>query len=100
VYSTFLRRPDRRLAGRVTVAMANACIDANQLTEAKQVLDPMPQLDAGPQRHTWAWFDPGRVCRSLGEPAEHSQQAFDKARELAPKDDKLLDLLERQNKPS
>ena len=186
VYSTVLQRPERRLPGRVTVAMANACIDANQLAEAKQVLNAMPQLvageeaieaailerragrddrahgffqkagdavfqdaralheyaqtkmrlsspsrnngrrgdgyartarrlllreakemlqrviqlDAGPQRHAWAWYDLGRVCRWLGEPAEHTRQAFDKARELAPQDDKLLDLLERQNNPS
>jgi ATP-dependent DNA helicase RecG len=182
VYSAFVKRPDRHLPGRVTVAMANACIDANQLAEAKQILDTMPQLvagedaieaailerragrddrahglfqkagdavlqdaralhefartkmklshprrhqggrgdgyaraarqlllreakemlqrviqlDAGPQRHAWAWYDLGRVCRRLGEPAENSQQAFDKARELAPQDDKLLDLLNRQ----
>ncbi len=182
VYSGFLKRPDRRLPGRVTAAMANACIEANQLDEAKQVLDTMPQmvageeaieaailerragredrahslfqkaadavlqdpralhefaqtkmrlshpsrpharrgndyeraarrlllreakdmlqrviqLDAGPQRHAWAWYDLGRVCRWLGEPAENSRQAFDTARELAPQDDELLGLLERQ----
>ena len=186
IYDSFFKRPDRRLPGRVIVAMANACIEANQLTEAKQVLDGMPQLlvgeeaieaavlerragrddrahnlfqqardtvlqdaralhefaqtkmrlshspryrgrrgdvhartarrllwreakemlqrvlqlDAGPQRHAWAWYDFGRVCRWLGEPAENSQQAFLKARELAPQDNKLLDLLDRQDETS
>jgi ATP-dependent DNA helicase RecG len=47
VYSTFQNRPDCTLPGRVSVAMANACLEAKQVAEAKQVLNAVPQLIAG-----------------------------------------------------
>ena len=177
VYDQFNGRTDGWFGGRVTVALANAYVEANQLDEAKQVLNSMPalvaadeaieaailerragredrahalfetarpsvlqdpralhefaqakmrlanlrrsnrqgphsrtaqlmllreakemlqrviQMDAGDQRHAWAWFDLGRVQRWLDEPHENTRQSFLKARELAPRDDRLQRLL-------
>ncbi len=66
------------------------------LREAKEMLQRVLQIDAGSQRRAWAWYHLGRVVRWLGEPRETSEDAFRKARELAPHDEHLRQLLDAQ----
>lgn len=54
------------------------------LSEARDLLERVVQLDAPPTRHAWAWRDLARVYAWLKEPDRSVDEAFTKARQLLP----------------
>ncbi len=85
----------RRLQGRRRTVEWEAA-RKKLLTEAKEMLQRVLQMDAGNQRHAWAWFNLGQVEQWLKEPKEHARDAFQQARALALHDPSLQRLLDKQ----
>lgn len=65
------------------------------LSESKELLERVLQLDAPNARHAWAWRDLGRVKRWLKYPRSEVIQAFKTAIDLLPGENLFKEELER-----
>jgi ATP-dependent DNA helicase RecG len=63
--------------------------------DARDMLRRVLQLDDGPLRHAWAWFELGHVLRHLGAPRSEVDAAFRKAHELAPEVERFREALDQ-----
>lgn len=63
------------------------------LSEARDMLRRVVQLDAPRARHAWAWYDLGRVLRWSKAPLQESCHAFEKAVELDPTENRFIKAL-------
>jgi ATP-dependent DNA helicase RecG len=68
------------------------------LREARDMLERVIQLDTSSIRHAWAWFELGRVRQRLNEPRSETLAAFEKACELAPKEERFRHTLDEERK--
>lgn len=60
------------------------------LNEAREMLQRVVQLDAPRARRAWAWYDLGRVLRWSRAPTIDVRQAFEKAIELEPYENRFM----------
>jgi len=65
------------------------------LTEAKQLLERVVQMDASPTRHAWAWRDLARVLNWLRAPKREVVHAYKQAISLLPNEKRFRDELGR-----
>lgn len=65
------------------------------LREARTMLERVVQLEAPKTRHAWAWYDLGRVLRSLRVPQVEIQHAFKQAQLLDPGEPRFDEALKR-----
>ncbi|MBN1981645.1 MAG: putative DNA binding domain-containing protein [Chitinivibrionales bacterium] len=70
------------------------------LTEAKELLERVLQMDADKTRHAWAWWDLGRVKKWLKLPASEVKAAYKNAIELLPQESRFKDELRRWEQSS
>lgn len=70
-----------------------------QLDQASEMLHRVVQMDAPRTRHAWAWYDLGRVIKWRKHPREEVRQAFLKAVELDPTENRFKEALEQLNRP-
>ncbi len=68
------------------------------LTEARELLERVIQLDASPTRHAWAWRELARTLRFLQMPPGDVEEAYGRAIALAPDEPRFVDELERFRK--
>lgn len=70
--------------------------------EAYDMLRRVIQMDAGPIRHAWAWYELGYVMKRQQKPRSEVLEAFERAAALAPDVDKFRQALTQaqQNKPA
>ncbi len=64
------------------------------LHEAESLLVRVVQMDAPPTRRAWAWFDLGTVLNMLRAPVSERIEAFERAVELLPSEDRFKRALE------
>ena len=65
------------------------------LQEARELLERVVQLDAAPTRHAWAWRELARTLNWLQAPARDVEDAYRRAIELRPDEDRFRRELER-----
>ena len=65
------------------------------LTEARELLERVVQLDAPPTRHAWAWRDLARSLDWLQAPIREVEESYRKAIELLPDEPRFVQELER-----
>ncbi len=63
--------------------------------DARDMLRRVLQLDDGPLRHAWAWFELGHVLGHLEAPRSEVEAAFRKAHELAPEEKRFREALDQ-----
>ena len=70
--------------------------DSNRrfLTEARELLERVVQLDAPPTRHAWAWRDLARSLDWLRAPIREVEESYRKAIELLPDEPRFVQELE------
>lgn len=67
------------------------------LSEAKEMLQRIVQMEAPRTRHAWAWHDLGQVRLWLREPQSEIRRAFEQAALLAPEEPRFQDALNRMD---
>lgn len=67
--------------------------------EAQEMLQRVLQMDAPPTRHAWAWFDLGRVLQGLKAPVSEVRNAFERALQLIPEEERFQRELEKLTSP-
>ena len=65
------------------------------LTEARNLLERVIQLDASPTRHAWAWRELARTLQRLGAPVREVEDAYCKAIENLPGEARFVQELEK-----
>ena len=65
------------------------------LREARPLLERVIQLDAAPIRHAWAWRELARTLNWLQAPARDIEEAYQRAIELDPDEDRFVEELRR-----
>jgi ATP-dependent DNA helicase RecG len=65
------------------------------LSEAREMLARVVQMEAPPVRSAWAWYDLGRVLRWLKLPDSDIRQAFTEAIRLNPEESRFKEALQR-----
>lgn len=80
-----------KLATKVNQDPANKRL----LTEAKELLEHVIQMQADRQRHAWAWRDLARVKTWLNHPGDEINHAFQTALERSNQDPKFLNEYQR-----
>ena len=65
------------------------------LTEARSLLERVIQLDTSPTRHAWAWRELGRTLKWLGAPIREVEDAYRRAIEHLPAEDRFVRELEK-----
>ena len=65
------------------------------LTEARNLLERVIQLDASPTRHAWAWRELARTLNWLGVPIREVEDAYSKAIEHLPAEGRFVRELEK-----
>ncbi len=69
------------------------------LRDAQEMLRRVLQMDAPLTRHAWAWFDLGRVLRWLKAPTSEVRNAFERALQLMPEEERFQRELEKLANP-
>lgn len=65
------------------------------LGEAREMLQRVVQMDVPRTRHAWAWYDLGRVLKSLRAPLPEILRAFEHAVSLDPGETRFKEALDR-----
>lgn len=65
------------------------------LSEAKEMLQRVVQMDAPRARHAWAWFDLGRVLKYLRSPTQDIRHAYEQAAQLQSDERRFQEALKR-----
>ena len=65
------------------------------LMEARELLERVIQLDTSPTRHAWAWRDLARACDWLQAPVGEVKDAYKRAIELLPNEQRFREELDR-----
>ncbi len=65
------------------------------LKESKELLERVIQMDADRTRHAWAWRDFGRAKKWLGFPRDEVKNAYERAIELLPDEQRFKDEMKR-----
>ncbi len=65
------------------------------LREARELLERVIQMDAGPARHAWAWRELGRIKNWLRHPFTEVEEAYKNAIQLMPVEQRFQNELSR-----
>ena len=70
-------------------------VNRRLLTEGRELLERVVQMEAAPVRHAWAWRDLARTLGWLRAPDSEVVAAFENAQRLLPEEQRFRDELER-----